>query len=97
MRPESMGMEDMEMDHSMGGAPSMGKSDMNMSKDGKTPDLDSRGDPIDWDKVGRIYKPESGITDIISKEVGRLRTAFDVTSEAQLEGQEEKMKTQKKK
>lgn len=98
MQQESVGMEgmDIDMDASVGGAPSLQKSDMNASKDGKTPDLDSKGDPIDWDKVGRIYKPTSAITDIISNEVGRLRNAFDVNSEAQLENHEDKMKTKKK-
>jgi len=29
-------------------------------------------EPIDWEKVGKIYKPESAIEDIIAKEMNRL-------------------------
>ena len=35
-------------------------------------------DHIDWDKVGKIYKPESAIEDIISREMGRLGKAFEM-------------------
>lgn len=34
-------------------------------------------DPIDWEKVGKIYKPESAIEDILKKEMNRLQTALD--------------------
>ena len=39
-------------------------------------------DAIDWEKVGKIYKPESAIEDIISREVGRLGKAFEMSIEA---------------
>lgn len=29
-------------------------------------------DNIDWEKVGKIYKPESAIEDILAREMGRL-------------------------
>lgn len=38
-------------------------------------------DAIDWDKVGKIYKPESAIEDIISREMGRLGKAFEMNIE----------------
>lgn len=34
-------------------------------------------DAIDWEKVGKIYKPESAIEDILKKEMSRLQTALD--------------------
>ena len=49
-------------------------------------------DAIDWDKVGKIYKPESAIEDIISREVGRLGKAFEMSIEAQDVELEEKHK-----
>lgn len=38
---------------------------------------------IDWEKVGKIYKPESAIEDIIAKEMNRLQTALDLNMEMQ--------------
>ena len=32
---------------------------------------------IDWDKVGKIYKPESAIEDIVAREMGRLQVQMD--------------------
>lgn len=52
---------------------------------------------IDWEKVGKIYKPESAIEDIISREVGRLGKAFEMSIEAQDAELEEKHKGGKKK
>ena len=37
---------------------------------------------VDWTKVGRIYKPESAIEDILAKEMGRLGKAFDMAIDA---------------
>ena len=54
-------------------------------------------DAIDWDKVGKIYKPESAIEDIINREVGRLGKAFEMSIEAQDAELEEKHKGGKKK
>ena len=34
-------------------------------------------DIIDWQKVGKIYKPESAIEHIINKEMDRLKSAFN--------------------
>ena len=34
-------------------------------------------DAIDWEKVGKIYKPESAIEDILKKEMERLQAALD--------------------
>ena len=47
---------------------------------------------IDWDKVGKIYKPESAIEDIINREVSRLGKAFDMQIGAQDIEMEEKFK-----
>lgn len=52
---------------------------------------------IDWDKVGKIYKPESAIEDIIGREMGRLGKAFEMSIEAQDVELEEKHKGGKKK
>jgi len=51
----------------------------------------SSGKPIekiDWAKVGKIYKPESAIEDILNKEVNRLSKGFEMqidSMEAELE------------
>lgn len=37
---------------------------------------DPNATPIDWDRVGRVYKPESGIEQIVNKESDRLRLAI---------------------
>ena len=54
-------------------------------------------DAIDWDKVGKIYKPESAIEDIINREVGRLGKAFEMQIAAQDAELEERHKGGKKK
>ena len=48
----------------------------NRSSAGKT------GDKIDWAKVGKIYKPESAIEDILAKEVTRLSKGFEMSIDA---------------
>ena len=53
-----------------------------------TPTLDkTHDDPeidaIDWEKVGKIYKPESAVEHIVNKEMGRVKQAFDINIEAQ--------------
>lgn len=53
---------------------------------------DSVGDKIDWDKVGRIYKPESAIDHIVQKEMTRLKLAFDSQIDTQDASLEEKLK-----
>jgi hypothetical protein len=52
---------------------------------------------VDWSKVGKIYKPESAIEDILAKEMGRLGKAFDMAIDAQDEEMEEKYRGSKKK
>ena len=32
---------------------------------------------IDWEKVGKIYKPESAIEEIVQREMNRLAKGFD--------------------
>jgi hypothetical protein len=54
-------------------------------------------DHIDWDKVGKIYKPESAIEDIISREMGRLGKVFEMQIDAQDTELEDKYKNAKKK
>jgi len=39
-------------------------------------------DTIDWDKVGKLYKPESAIEDIINKELKRVNIAMGLQIEA---------------
>ena len=38
-------------------------------------------DVIDWDKVGKIYKPESAIEEIMNREMNRLQQAVDMSIE----------------
>lgn len=52
---------------------------------------------IDWDKVGKIYKPESAIEDILNKEMKRLNMAMHEQIDAQDVELEEKYKGGKKK
>ena len=43
-------------------------------------DQDAASSPsqhIDWEKVGKIYKPESAIEHIVSKEMDRLKQGFE--------------------
>ena len=41
-------------------------------------EMGEQEDPnIDWEKVGRLYKPESAIDHIVNKEMTRLRMAFE--------------------
>jgi len=54
------------------------------------------GEQVDWQKVGRIYKPDSAIEHIIQSEVSRLNKALDLNLEAQSHEMEEKMKAKKK-
>ena len=50
---------------------------------------------IDWEKVGRIYKPESAVESIINGEMGRLRKAFEQLADNQDVANEEKFKKKK--
>jgi len=52
---------------------------------------------IDWEKVGKIYKPESAVEHIVSKEMARLQKAFDSVLETQDGELEERAKGGKKK
>lgn len=45
----------------------------------RSPAASHKSAAIDWDKVGRIYKPESAVEHIISQEMGRLRNALDMS------------------
>ena len=53
-------------------------------------------DPIDWDKVGRLYKPESAVQHIVSQEIKRLENGFNQNIENQDVQNEEKFKAKKK-
>jgi hypothetical protein len=54
------------------------QKDPGMDEDGSAVGADGQKlDPIDWDKVGKIYKPESAIEDIVAREMGRLQNALD--------------------
>lgn len=88
---------------------SIGRSKQSQSKDARdtvTPsklesnheskeNLHSPGQ-VDWSKVGKIYKPESAIQDILQSEMGRLGKAFDMAIDAQDVDLEEKYKGKKK-
>lgn len=50
---------------------------------------------LDWKKVGKIYRPESAIEDIIAQEVGRMNKALDINLDSQLVDLEEKLKKKK--
>ena len=72
------------------------------NEEDEEPPIDEEGsapkiDAIDWDKVGKIYKPESAIEDIISREMGRLGKAFEMNIEQQDVELEEKHKAGGKK
>lgn len=54
-------------------------------------------DPIDWNKVGKIYKPESAIEDILKNEVNRLEKGYAKAVDNQEVETEEKAKVGKKK
>ena len=54
-------------------------------------------EPIDWEKVGKIYKPESAIEDILSREMNRLQNALDQKMDIQEKDLETKHATAKKK
>lgn len=53
-------------------------------------DSQTKLESIDWDKVGKIYKPESAIEEIIGKEIGRLSKGFDMNLAIQDTENEEK-------
>lgn len=54
------------------------------------------GQAIDWNKVGRIYKPESAVEHIISSEMKRLNIGLGLSLNQQDEENEEKFKNKKK-
>lgn len=58
---------------------------------------ENKVDSIDWDKVGKIYKPESAIEDILNKEMKRLNMAMHEQIDAQDVELEEKYNKGKKK
>ena len=87
----------MELDHSAQAA-SVLKSNRPSSREDSHPmEMDSKGEPINWQKVGRIYKPGSAIEDIVEKEVGRIKRSFNHSIEEQDVALEEKNKNLKKK
>ena len=83
---EAVGNLDLDTDQAPGG--DMGQD---MSQADPTSPINA-GDKIDWEKVGRIYKPESAVEHIVAKEMGRLKMAFDQTIEVQDTTIEEKHK-----
>ena len=58
---------------------------------------DGKFESVDWDKVGKIYKPDSAIEDIVAKEMNRLSQAMQQTIDSQDVDLEEKYKGAKKK
>ena len=64
-----------------GAAPGSNREVLDASKAGSVEDQEVS--QIDWDKVGKIYKPESAIEHIIGKEMGRLQQALDQKIEMQ--------------
>ena len=68
-----------------------------------TPELNARAseeqtieiEHIDWEKVGKIYKPESAVDHIINKEMSRLKKAFNQNMDNQDTSNEEKFKKKK--
>lgn len=46
-----------------------------------TPEAQAQSLNIDWQKVGRIYKPESAIEEIVAREMKRLHKVLDVSVE----------------
>ena len=66
------------------------------SKQESKENLNSSGQ-VDWSKVGKIYKPDSAIEDILQKEMGRLGKAFDMAIDNQEVELEEKYRGSKKK
>lgn len=61
-------------------------------------EMGEQEDPnIDWQKVGRLYKPESAIDHIVNKEMTRLRMAFEQNIVTQDQALEDKFKPAKKK
>tara|TARA_B110000285_G_C15103026_1_gene606164 strand:- start:94 stop:312 length:219 start_codon:yes stop_codon:yes gene_type:complete len=53
------------------------------------------GNSIDWNKVGKIYKPESAVEHIISSEMKRLNLGMGLSLNNQDEENEEKFKKKK--
>ena len=87
----------MELDNSAHAASVM-RSNRPSSRDDTHPiEMDSKGEAINWQKVGRIYKPGSAIKDIVEKEVGRIKHSFNYSIEEQDLALEEKNKNLKKK
>lgn len=39
---------------------------------------EDEGEKIDWDRVGRIYKPDSAVDFIVNKEANRMRESFNM-------------------
>lgn len=83
------GVQDIDLDAA--GAPGEGEEskrdengqsshpiDQSSAKPGSAGNQDSQPkiDAIDWDKVGKLYKPESAIEHIVSREMGRLSKGF---------------------
>jgi hypothetical protein len=81
-------MGDLDLDGSA--TPAEGAMETNRGDNMETTSRDSK---IDWEKVGKIYKPESAMQTIIDKEMKRLQMAFDT----KLENQDEEMIKNKKK
>ena len=78
-----------------GAAPSNRESKQDPSKIGESQEEAQEISSIDWDKVGKIYKPDSAIDHIIGKEMGRLTLALDAKIDLQDQVNEEKFKKKK--
>ena len=93
--------EDLNKEHqasigSLGEGAAPGSQNNSARNDAKTESQeDSEIQNIDWDKVGKIYKPDSAIDHIISKEVSRIRQAMEAKVDLQDKENEEKFKKKK--
>jgi hypothetical protein len=73
-------------------------TDVTPQNQSQSQEAEEEEDPnIDWQKVGRLYKPESAIDHIVNKEMSRLKNAFDQNIDIQDTVLEEKFKNPKKK
>ena len=54
------------------------------------------GKSIDWDKVGKLYKPESAVEHIVSQEMKRLNVGMGLSLNNQDIDIEERAKNKKK-
>jgi len=84
-------MSQAEMEASLNQSNIEGTSGMN------NVEMENEDAGVDWQRVGRLYKPESAIDHIVNKEMTRLKQAFETKIHSQDTELEEKFKNPKKK